>query len=390
MIPASGNNGRPLHAEVPPVVVDSLGARLRLTRAIAAQTLNSRAVPLALTGYVWFLRALVGFGQSLDRALYADALSRPLDRPIAILGNPRSGTTFLHRFLAESGVAAGSQLFRAALPSVALQKVVRPVLPILEAVGPARLHRTPAHETSLAEEETDDAGVLLHFWDGFFLYAFFLAWADEDLRDHIDPALRGTIERDLAWMDHTLRVSAYAQGADRVLLKSFLLTADPGALLRQFPTARLLYLVRDPLRTVPSGLSLVTGVLDRVFGVRSLPEPVRLRHAQRLYSGFCELYRRFWTAWTEGALDRSRVLVVRYDRLMGEFDGVAREILDFAEIEPSPAILARIAAQAEAQKRYSSRHSYDLSSYGLDEATLRRDLAFVYDTFLPEPGSLRT
>lgn len=390
MIPASGEHGRPLVRGEPPVVVDTLGARLRLTRAVAAKHLNARAVPWALSGYVRLLRVLVGAGQALDRVLYRDALARPLDRPIAILGNPRSGTTFLHRFLAESGVAAGSQLFRGALPSVSAQKVVGPFVPLLEAIGPARLHRTAAHETSLAEEETDDAGVLLHFWDGFFLYAFFLAWADEDLRDAIDPAVRGTIERDLAWIDHTLRVSALAQGAERVLLKSFLLTADPAALLRRFPDARLLYLVRDPLRTVPSGLSLVSGVLDRALGVRSLPEAVRLRHAGRLYAGFCELYRRFHAAWTDGTLKNSQVLVVRYDRLMDDFEAMAHQILAFAQVSPAAELTKKIAAQAYAQRRYRSPHSYDLASYGLDEATIRRDLAFVYDTFLPDAGVARS
>ena len=47
-------------------------------------------------------------------------------------------------------------------------------------------------------------------------------------------------------------------------------------------------MVRDPLNVLPSGLSLVTGVLDKRFGFWSLDENIRERFIKRLYNAFVE------------------------------------------------------------------------------------------------------
>ena len=87
------------------------------------------------------------------------------------------------------------QLFLMLYPSLILQKALRPILPVLEKLSPAKFHSDKAHETSLSSVETDDVAVLFRYLDGFFLYGFFLSFDDEDLLHHFDPAVRDTSER---------------------------------------------------------------------------------------------------------------------------------------------------------------------------------------------------
>ena len=140
-----------------------------------------------LTGVLLFcLRIIVAAGQILDH-LFFWSIRKPLNNPIIIVGNPRSGTTFLHRFLIKQQIGSGSQLWQTLYPSILIQKLVKPFLPLMEKISPARHHSTEAHKTSLTSVETDDVSLLFRYLDGFFLYGFFLTFDDDDLFHWVDP-----------------------------------------------------------------------------------------------------------------------------------------------------------------------------------------------------------
>ena len=63
------------------------------------------------------------------------------------------------------------------------------------------------------------------------------------------------------------------------------------------------------------------------FGFWDLPEEVKKRYTGRLYDGMVELYRSFHEDWTTGKIDRSKVFIMRYDRMMQDFDGMMEELL---------------------------------------------------------------
>ena len=119
----------------------------------------------------------------LDWLIHPIRLTKKIKNQILIVGNPRSGTTFIHRYLSNNGMGTGSKLYQMIFPSIILQKLVEPFLPFLEKISPARYHSDAVHKTSLRALETDDPSLLFRFFGGFFLYAFILSWADEDLLD---------------------------------------------------------------------------------------------------------------------------------------------------------------------------------------------------------------
>ena len=50
----------------------------------------------------------------------------------------------------------------------------------------------------------------------------------------------------------------------------------------EYPNAKILYMVRDPLNVIPSGLSLVTGVLDKRFGFWGLDKKIKDRNKDEI------------------------------------------------------------------------------------------------------------
>ena len=77
-------------------------------------------------------------------------------------------------------------------------------------------------------------------------------------------------------------------------------------------------------------------------------------------------------------------MVVRYDRMMSDFETLMDDIFLFTNHEPSAALIDEIKNTAENQRSYKSKHKYDLSKFGLSEEIIKKDCKSIYETFLTE------
>ena len=348
---------------------------------IVGKTFGVWIIPIFTGILILFLRLIVFAGRLLDH-LFFPGIRKPLQNPILIVGNPRSGTTFLHRFLIKQGFGTGSELWQMIYPSITLQKIIKPILPIMEVISPARHHSTEAHKTSLSSIETDDVSLLFRFFDGFFLYGFFLSFDEDDLFDWVDPKLRDTSKRDFAWFESMWNRNMISNKGDRYIGKLFSLSGNLPAFQQRFPDAKILYMIRDPLNMIPSGLSLVTGVLDKRYNFWSLDEKIRSRFVERLYIALVELLNRFHDDWTNERINKEKVLIIHFDSMMSHFESLMEEIMDFTDVEPSEELKQTIQITADNQRRYESGHRYNLEKFGLTEKRIQEDCEQIYRTFL--------
>ena len=328
------------------------------------------------------LRILVGFFRLLDYVFYPELLKPIKNEPIIIVGNPRSGTTFLHRFLIKLNLGSGSQLWQMIYPSIILQKIIKPVLPIMEAISPARHHSTAAHKTSLTGIETDDVSLLFRYFDGFFLYGFFLTFDKNNLFDWVDPKIRDTSNRDYKWFTSMWKRNLISNKHDQYIGKLFSLSGNLPEFQKRFPNSKILYMIRDPLNLIPSGLSLVTGVLDKKFNFWSLDEEVKKRFIKRLYNALVQLLNRFQDDWVKGNINKKNIYLVNFDTMMSDFETLMHEILEFIDAEKKQNLTEIIQKTAKNQKAYKSKHKYELSKFGLSEQQIRKDCINYYKTFL--------
>ena len=353
-------------------------SRMSLVYKTLASAFNQRITPVFTGLGILVLHGIVSLGLALDNLFFPSLRKKQIVAPIVIVGNPRSGTTFLQRFLVDNGFGAGMRIWKMLYPSLTIQTLVRPFLPLMEKVSPARFHNKAAHDTTLTGVETDDPALLFRFFDGFFLYGFFLAWAEEELKGLFEPENRDTSERDFKWLETMWRRNLVGEKSDRVAAKIFSLSMRIPRFLEFFPDAKILYLLRDPLETVPSGLSLVTGVLDKRFGFWSLPEDKRRRFIERLYGAFLELNLRFHADYVNGKIPEKNLKLVHYTRIMGDFETLMDEIMGFVEFKPTAEFKKLISETAAKQKAYVSKHKYDLAKFGLDEERIKKDYAVIY------------
>jgi len=238
------------------------------------------------------------------------------------------------------------------------------------------------HETNLTLPETEDPASLFRFFDGFFLYGFLLAWAEKEFIEDFFPENRNTVIRDLNWLEKVWKRNLLIDKKDRVLSKYFSIGLYLPAFVERFPDLRVIYLIRDPIQTVPSTLSLVTGVIENRYGFWRLPEIKRQRYINRIYSALLILNRRFLDIYFNDKALAEHVLIIQYDRMMENFEDVMKEILSFLEIDKSMQLDNAIRDMAKQQQKYTSMHKYDCSLFNLSEDQIRKDYAAIYDAFL--------
>jgi hypothetical protein len=360
---------------------------LRLYRLIL-RTFGFRVRPLGTFGLIGLRRLLDGATRGLDHVLFPAFRRVPIDRPVFILGNPRSGTTFLHRFLLHTDALAAFALWEMLFPAITARKLFGGAVDRVAPFNPARYHSAAAHETSLKDVEADDALSFLRTIDGGFLWSYFLAWEDEwgsalsrrmfELDDE-PPAAQ---ERTFRYLESCWRRNLYAKGRPRLVAKASTFTLRVRTLLKRYPDCKLIYMVRDPVETIPSGLSLITGVLENAYDMfHSTAADRRARYLENLYQASCHLFRSFHDVWKSGAIPPANLRIVTYPELMGDLEGTMRGLLEFLEIEATPAFAARVREQAERQRGRVSEHQYSPEKFGLTAGRIQTDLAYVYEAY---------
>src|SRR6186713_1919238 len=106
-------------------ITSRMGRMYRILRRVH----GVKVIPLFLAVMFLFMRLGVGAFMLLDNLSSRFRKTRA-NRPIVLVGNPRTGTTFLQRFLAAEGFGSGMELFLMLYPSLILQRILKPFMPL--------------------------------------------------------------------------------------------------------------------------------------------------------------------------------------------------------------------------------------------------------------------
>jgi hypothetical protein len=355
---------------------------------IILKTFGFKLRPLGTFGLLQLHRLINGSTRALDYLLYPDFGQIPIDRPVFILGNPRGGTTFVHRFLLNTEQLCAFELWEMLLPAISARKAFGRIIDRFVSLSPARYHSSEAHETSLRDVETDDAMAFFHFMDGGFLWSYFLAWDDVWGSDRCKPFFdlekepEAKKNRWFGYLEECWRRNMYFKKKNRVIVKSSTFTLRAETLVKRYPNCRLIYVIRDPVETIPSGMSLLTGVLEQAYDVFNATDRQRReRYLENLYQASCHMYRSFYELKKSNAIPPENLRILTYPRLMTDFEETMKEMVEFLEITPGPSFYEAVKEQAKQQRDYKSSHAYTLEKWGLEEDRIRNDLAYVYQEY---------
>lgn len=329
----------------------------------------------------------------LDHLFYPGHRAVRVERPLFILGHPRSGTTFLHRLLTQTGDHPAFQTWELLTPSLTQRALVRPWIETLTRWMGRGFHASDAvfkdgaHEVRIDTIEEEELLFLFNL-DSQFLTLFTPVGFHEDdpcdlaFADHQPPARR---RASVEWLRGCLQRQIHATGRSQVVAKLPYSTLRVRALLEAFPDARFVYLVRSPLETVPSHLSLHLNFFEQRYGVDNIPPALLARYWRRRYRYNVALYRSFHALTQDGVLGPEQLMVVPYPELRRDLGGVFERLVDFAGLSPTAALRTAVEDQAARQGSYSRRHrNRTVADFGLTEEEVLADLGWVFDAY---PGT---
>ncbi|RLD90507.1 MAG: hypothetical protein DRJ13_18035 [Bacteroidetes bacterium] len=328
----------------------------------------------------WMLSMRIAY--LFDNLFYPDHQDQNIKEPVFIVGNFRSGTTFLHRLLTKdlhSTSFTSWELYLA--PSVIGRKFYQWLMKINRAVGnPARWviglfnriveKETYMHKIGLNEAE-EDGQVFFQIWSSFHLLAFFpfpklikeYIYYDDQIPEEVK-------ERDMQYYSEIIKKHIYAHDGKRYISKNPSHSPKVKTLHHQFPDAKFINIVRNPLQVIPSSISLFSKhchTYGNPENEYNLQETV-IEHSKHWY-----LYPHQYLK----TLPSNQYVRVLYKDLVADPESTIRDIYGRFNFEISPKFAEILRAEAKKAKSFKSEHSYSLSKMGLSKKRIEREFQFV-------------
>jgi hypothetical protein len=372
---------------------------LRFSRRTLFETRNTnrRLTPkrLAWILFVYSAYPLVELatwsGLALDELIYPGYRQQEVWEPIFIVGNPRSGTTFLHRLLArdEWNFACMHTWEILFAPSIVARRVIKglgavddwlgnPFLKTLTTLEEHWRKRNVMHWQAMCTPEEDEA-LMVHTGSSVLLPSFGAMLDDARAHIYYDRQIpRAKRMRETAFYRRCLQRYLYSDGRHPEVDQRHYLAKNPAftfridTLLEQFPDARFVYIMRNPLDMIPSFVSITKFTWDL------LGDPVEY---ESLHRYAIELAREGYRYPLDRLryLGRERYAVVRFDDLVRDPSKTVNGIYDRLGLEMSPDYADILDEEAEFARRYRSRHKYSLEGLGLSRERILNECAEMFD-----------
>ena len=366
------------------------GALLRSPDGVSRARPRRVLVMLAFLPIFALAQGIHWLGFLLDELLFRDYRRVRIREPLFVLGVPRSGTTNLHAVLARDPQFTTFTTWECLFAPSVSQRLFWRTLGRLDAKLGAPLRRLlsmaerrffasldDVHAMSLSSPE-EDYFALMPVLSCFILVLAFPQAAHLWRMGSFDRDMPAAERRRLLdFYADALRRHLYVHGQDkRLLSKNAAFAAMANSLAAQFPDARFLVCLRDPLQTVPSQLSSIRAGL-RFFGVPADSAPLRERFIEQLAFYYQNLRT---LAETQAP---ARTVTTTLPQLKADLAGTVRSAYGRLGIPLRQDFTATLSAAAAPARAYRSSHHYQLAELGLDAATIARRFADAY----PDPAS---
>lgn len=349
---------------------------------------RNRLIFLLLFYPIWGCIALLAWiGFSLDEIFFPAYRNQPIEKPLFIVSNFRSGSTFVQRTLVRdqatfTGVRTADIYL---MPSITQRRIASLLASMdalfghicekaLRRLDAISLRKLKIHAFSLFDAEEDEH-LLFYVWSTF-LAGFVFPYLDEmPPYQFFDTEIpRAKRQRIMAFYQRCIKRHLFATGGRHYIAKNPLFSAKIESLLETFPDARIVYLVRSPLEMLPSTISLF-GYAWRLFS----RTPQKYPNRDKILT-----WTKYWYDHPLEVIDRQstdRCMIVRYDDLMQSSDAVFRSIYNrfgYPQSDALETLLREAFADAQA---HSSLHKYSYEAMGFTREQIVLEFAHIFARF---------
>ncbi len=321
----------------------------------------------------------------LDNIFFPGFRRITIEKPIFLIGHPRSGTTFLHQLLSQTGDFATFKFWEILFPSLVARKVLAPVIRwMIRRKKDTVFPKEVGHEMRLDSVEEEELLFFHNLNTQFVTLSTPLGFGDWDFTELVfsDKQPCRIRKKTMKFLKQCLQRQIYHTGKKQIITNMNYAGMRIESLLETFPDARIIYIVRSPYETMPSHLSLHRNMFDYMYGIENIPPERLRRYYQRRYKYNVEFYKYVEELIEKGILNSSCFTTISYDLLKHNLKKAVTLIVEFTELAISEDLQEKIDQQALRQQNYRRKHrNLELKDFGVSNEEVARDLGFVFDKY---------
>ena len=353
-----------------------------------ARLTRKRIVFLLMFYTIWPIGSLIHWlCFLLDDIFFPGHKTQTIEKPLFIIGNLRSGSTFLHRLLSRDTETFTSlttwDIYLT--PSVTQKKITNffssldkklggHVHRLLYAFDARTLGKLKIHRISFFQPEEDE-NILLHIWDSFWVSFLFPFMDEMPNYQHFDEAVSPEHKRRIMkFYKSMLQRHMYATGKKYFVAKNPAFSPKIATLLEFFPDARIIYLARNPLDMLPSTVSWIN------YARRQFTEP----EEKYLYLEEVVDFTQHWYRYPLQYLDAHpspRHLILNYDDLIQRPEHVIRSFYEQFGYPDKPGLEGIVDAAVKETLTFRSDHVYSYEEMGFTHRQILETYADIFERF---------
>jgi hypothetical protein len=327
---------------------------------------------------------------ALDPLVFPALRRTEIRRPVFVVGHARSGTTYLHRLMANDLRFSYVLLWEMFFPSLIEKKVLRAVLRWDQRLGGRLRKRIDAlderlfaksqgvHDSGLFAPEEDEFLLTLSCASGFWVVQF--PYVDELDFYYVDDRWSAAKRRRvMQFYKECVRRQLVLNGPGKThLSKAPIHCGRVASLIETFPDARFVVPVRNPYETIPSFLKL----MQFAWSARKRSE----KYMQDSFRSFVDSSYHYYQHPLDVLDAHPEVpsMIVGYGDLVTHPGGTLRRVYDVIGIDMVPELEKALAD--EKGREYRSKHTYSLAEFGIEADEVRTRLAPLFERFGWEQG----
>lgn len=330
------------------------------------------------------MKILTALTLALDHLFFPGFRKVRVEKPIFIIGHPRSGTTFLHHLLTQHEEAAPFHTWHLFFPALTARALFRPLVKMLIKKGKGEV--MPAwtgHRMALDKTEEEEM-LFLHNYDTNFITIGMLSFDERtypELQYH-DRQPREARLRSMRFLDGCFRRHLYYTGKSQIIAQTHFSTFRLKTMLEFYPDARFIFIMRSPHHVVPSFLSLLHNSIEFRWGIKQIRPELLQRYNEHRFQGMVDLYRYFYEMDVQNELPPDRVMILPYDQLRNDLNSTFERITEFTGLAASEELRQAIRERSEKQGTYQRKHKVkELAEFGLNRERISKEFAFIFERY---------
>lgn len=337
---------------------------------------------------LFFVALATIFFRVLDEILFPSYRKTIIKQPVFILGNPRSGTTFLHHLMSlDEQRYTAMRLYHTIIPAVSFYKLVnffafvdakigKPGAAFINWIDSVFFAKwANIHPTGLNKTEEDE---------GFFLFTFLTVavcllcpymehFKQLTIIDNFDEATKNKLKN---YYKSSIQRFVFASGKHKILLnKNVISSGRLNLMLSIFPDAQIVYLIRNPKEAIPSFVSM--------FSVSWPFLSPELKHNKQAYKTLgkvaIDFYNHFYTQ--KEKINKANLLTLTYNHLVQAPKTTVLKIYKYFQLPIGATFVKRVEMAIKNSSHKTGVHQYNLEDYGFTETEIEAELKEIYDTF---------